>query len=352
MSRPKSHLSGIYRPPPDKRDRLGFLRLDKNEDVAGLPQEFIQKVLSQVTPDFLSSYPHTYKLYEALSRHLSIGEDHLLVTAGSDAAIKTAFETYVGPGDEVIIPDPTFAMFEVYAHLFNANLIKIGYLPDLTLPIEEILETITKKTKLICLPNPNSPTGTIVKKEDLLTLLKKAGDSEASVLVDEAYFPFHPETAIDLIDEYPNLMVTRTFSKAFGLASIRLGFTAAQPETIKNLTKFRPMYEVNSFAVLLGTELLKHPELMEKKLREVEEGKKYIEAEMKHRGYKTHQTHTNFIHIEVGEEKVKPLMEHMQEAGILVRTCPTHETLKRCIRITLGPVPLMAKAVDAITKKV
>jgi histidinol-phosphate aminotransferase len=221
MIQPKSHLYNVYRTPPDKLDRLKFLRLDKNEDTIGLPEEVIQEILSEVTPDFISTYPLTYRLYESLSEFLSLSEDHLLITAGSDAAIKAAFEGFVEPGDEVIIPDPTFAMFEVYADLFRGEMKKITYKSDLSLSIEEMLGSITQKTKLIALPNPNSPTGTIVRREDILNLLKHAEAVGVVVLIDEAYYPFYPHTTIDLIDEYQNLIVTRTFSKAFGLASVR-----------------------------------------------------------------------------------------------------------------------------------
>jgi histidinol-phosphate aminotransferase len=191
-------------------------------------------------------------------------------------------------------------MFEVYADLFRGEMKKITYKSDLSLSIEEMLGSITQKTKLIALPNPNSPTGTIVRREDILNLLKHAEAVGVVVLIDEAYYPFYPHTTIDLIDEYQNLIVTRTFSKAFGLASVRLGFAAAHPETIKNLSKFKPIYEVNSFAVLFGCAALKHPEWIEQRVQEVLKGRRYLESEMNRLGLKTYPTYTNFMHIEVG----------------------------------------------------
>lgn len=354
MIRPKFHLYNIYRTPPDKLDRLKFLRLDKNEDTIGLPEEVIQEILSEVTPDFISTYPLTYRLYESLSEFLSLSEDHLLITAGSDAAIKAAFEGFVEPGDEVIIPDPTFAMFEVYADLFRGEMKKITYKSDLSLSIEEMFGSITQKTKLIGLPNPNSPTGTIVRREDILNLLKHAEAVGAVVLIDEAYYPFYPNSVIDFVKEYQNLIVTRTFSKAFGLASVRLGFAAAHPETIKILSKFKPIYEVNSFAVLFGCAALKHPEWMEQRVQEVLKGRRYLESEMNRLGLKTYPTYTNFMHIEVGESNVEPLVEHMRKFGILIRSGFTHDTLRQCIRITLGPESQMryvAQKIEEYMKK-
>lgn len=348
MIRPKPNLLKIYRTPPDKEDRLKFLRLDKNEDNVCLPRETIQKVLSKVTPDFLASYPQTYSLYESLGKWLGVDESRLLVTAGSDAAIKAAYEAFVGAGDEVVVPYPTFAMFEVYGKIFQAKLKRVVYEMDLSLPIEKMLKCITSKTKLVALPNPNSPTGTVVGRDDILNLLERAKSKGAAVLIDEAYHPFYPNSCIDLIDEYPNLIVTRTFAKAFGLASVRLGFAAAHPETIKLLKVTKPMYEVNSFAVLFGCAALERPEWMERNVRETLRGKEYLEREIGKLGLEVFPSYTNFILVEVGKENVEPLVKEMRNSGILIRGGKDHETLKRCIRISLGPEEKMRRVVKVL----
>jgi histidinol-phosphate aminotransferase len=345
---PKPHLRDVYRTPLERIDRTKFLRLDKNEAIDGIPDAVLQEIMSELTPDFVSTYPPVYRLYESLSKYLSIGEDHLLLTAGSDAAIKAAFEVFVEPKDEVVCPDPTYAMYPVYCKLFRAELKTVPYGHDLLLPIERMLTQITPRTKLIILANPNSPTGTVVGREDIIRILRKAGHVGVAVLVDEAYYPFYPKTVIDLIDAFPNLIVTRTFSKAFCLASTRLGFVAAHPETIKYLRKFKPIYEVNAFAVLFGCAMLRHTDLVEGKVRELMRGKKHIEREMRRLGLKTYPTYTNFINIEVGEKNVQPLVDHMRKAAILIKGGSVHETLRRCIRVTLGPVPQMKTVVRAI----
>jgi len=346
--RPKHHLLKIYRTPPNKKDRLKFLRLDKNEDNVCLPKGILQKILSKVTPDFIASYPQIYPLYKSLSKWLGVSENNLLVTAGSDAAIKAAFEAFVGPGDEVVIPCPTFAMFEVYSKIFQAKLKRVVYEKDLSLSMEKILKSISSKTKLVALPNPNSPTGTIVGRSDILNLLKRAKSKGAAVLIDEAYNPFYPNSAIDLINEYPNLIVTRTFAKAFGLASVRLGFAVAHPKTIKLLMASKPMYEVNSFAVLFGCAVLEHPEWMKHNVQETLKGKKYLEGEIKKLGLKTFPSHANFILVKVGESRVRLLIEKMRKSGILIGGGYDHETLKNCIRISLGPKEKMKKVVGVL----
>ena len=348
MTRPKPHLLKIYRTPPKKEDRLKFLRLDKNEDNVCLPKEIVQKILSKVTPDFVASYPQTYPLYESLGRWLGVGEDHILVTAGSDAAIKAVFEAFVVPGDEVVAPHPTFAMFGVYSKIFQAKLKRVVYETDLSLSMKKMLKSVSSKTKLAVLANPNSPTGTVVERSDILDLLELAKKRGAAVLIDEAYHHFYPKSVIDLIDKYPNLIVTRTFAKAFGLASVRLGYAVAHPKTIKILRVSKPMYEVNSFAVLFGCALLDHPEWMEHNVRETLRGKKYIVDEIERLGLRVFPSHANFILVEVGEKNVKPLVRKMYNSGILINSGYEHETLKRCIRISLGPEEKMRKVVKVL----
>lgn len=164
MISPKKHLLDFYRSEPELFDRTKYLRLDKNEDLCGLPKKFVKTVLSRITPDDLSAYPQTYLLYEKLSAYLSVPEESLLITTGSDAAIKNTFEVFISPGDGVIIPDPTYAMYEVYADLFCASLKKVPYTSDLDLSVDDLIAAIDDTTKLITLANPNSPTGTIVSR--------------------------------------------------------------------------------------------------------------------------------------------------------------------------------------------
>ena len=252
MISPKKHLLNIYRSDPERFDRTRYLRLDKNEDLCGLPEDLVKTCLTKITPDDLSAYPQTYILYEKLSKYLSVPQENLLITAGSDAAIKNIFEVFISPGDGVIIPDPTYAMYEVYADLFNARLTKIPYAEDLSFSVRDMIASISDSTKLVALANPNSPTGTIVNRNEIVDLIERCCARDVLVLIDEAYYPFYPHTVIDLTEKYPNLIVTRTFSKAFGLAALRLGYLVANSEIIRYLKTFRPIYETHGLAVALG----------------------------------------------------------------------------------------------------
>jgi len=350
MIRPKLHLSEIYRTPPDKLNRSEYLRLDKNEQIEDIDKKLLMEILGKITPEFLSTYPLTYQLYEKLSKVYGIDQENIILSAGSDAAIRLVFDVFVDKGDEIILLDPTFAMYEVYGKLYGARIKKIIYDSNLSLSIDNIVNSINENTKLIAIANPNSPTGTIIEPEDILKILEKANKIGAAVLVDEAYYYYYKTTAADFIKDFDNLIVTRTFSKAFGMASIRLGFALAQSNTIDYLRKFRPMYEVNAFAILFGSAVLENMDLMERSVLKANEGKEYLTKEMKKLGLKTFKSYANFVLIEVGEKNSDPLARYMYERGILIKGGYPHIALKKCIRISLGDVPQMKCVVDSINK--
>ena len=345
MIRPKKHLAGIHRTIPERFDRTQYIRLDKNEDVTGIPEEIFRIWAEQVHPGQLAAYPQLFRLYEKLGEYLSLPEDHILITAGSDAAIKNVFEVFVSPGETVIIPDPTYAMYEVYSGLFEASPVKIPYRGDLTFPVNAMIEAIDGCTRLVVLANPNSPTGTIVERTDILGILKKALKHDCIVLIDEAYYPFYPKTVVDLVRKYHNLIVTRTFSKAFGLAALRLGFAVAQPTLIANLTKFRPIYEPNGIAADIGCIVLDHKNVIEEKVREIVQGRDYLINETRRLGFRPYASHTNFVNIDVGKKHVGHLVTFFEKKGILIKAGANHPALLQCIRITAGPVDMMKRVV-------
>jgi len=336
MIKAKSHFERIDRSPPDKFDRTQYLRLDKNENTLPLPDPILNCIKDRITPDLVSTYPQIYPLYEKLSRTLGLNEEFLLLTSGSDAAIKNVFEVFISPGDEVIIPDPTYAMYGVYANLFEARPVTIPFGADLTFSMKHVRNAINDRTKLIALANPNSPTGCVIDQTEILELVAYAETKDILVLIDEAYYPYYPETVLDFVKTYTNLLVTRTFSKAYGLAALRLGFAAANPGLIRDLTKFRPIYEVNGLAVLFGCILLDNPEIVSRNVNEVLRGREILVQEMASLGFSSFPSHTNFLNIKVGEDLVVPLSDFLKTRNVLIKHGHDHPALKGCIRITVG----------------
>jgi len=346
----KKHLLGIERVRnPEKRLGKGILRLDKNENTIGFGAEFMDTLRKEVTSDFLSAYPEVDVLYEKIARWLKLRTDNIYLSSGSDAAIKSVFEVFVGPQDRVLLLSPTYAMFYVYAKIFQAALVEIHYKRGLELSVDEIIKALYDlKPKLSCIANPNSPTGTLISKEDLKTIVEAAAENNCVVLLDEAYFLFSPVSSIDMISRYPNLIVMRTFSKAFGLASARLGFAAGQPEIVSLLHKVRPLYEINAFAARFGELVLDNYHLVEKNIKDISAGRAFLVNELNSLRVPYYNGYGNFILINVGSfERSVKITEALREKKILIKGGFKEDVLKDCIRITLGNIDQMRRFVEA-----
>ncbi len=339
----KEYLKSLKRVKNPPGERTKFLRLDKNENTLGFSPGFMKIVRREITSDFVNTYPEIEPLYEKIARWAGCRKENIYITAGSDAAIKAAFEIFVEPGDKVALLSPTYAMFHVYSGMSRAHLIEIRYQEGLSLATEDILRVIREdRPKLICLANPNSPTGTILPPEDLRQVIDAAAKKGTVVLVDEAYYLFYPETVIDLINDCPNLIVTRTFSKAFGLASARLGFAAGHADTINYLHKVRPMYETNAFAVKLAELILDNFHLVEKNLEELRKGKQYLGKELDQSGIPYFKSYANFILIDVGSfKKSVEIGQALYQEKILIKSGFKDDILRNCIRVTIGNVKQM-----------
>jgi histidinol-phosphate aminotransferase len=339
----KQHLKSLERI-RNPAARSGYLRLDKNEGIAGFDREFVARLREEITEDFLTTYPDVSSLYQKLARWLGCRQENIYITAGSDAAIKAAFEVFVEPGDTVALLSPTYAMTYVYIQMFRAKPVEIHYREDLSLSGEVVLQTLREnRPKLLFIPNPNSPTGTVIEQEDLRKIIEVAAEQATIALIDEAYYLFYPESAIDMINQYPGLVVTRTFSKAFGLASARLGFAAAHEKTIGFLEKVRPMYETNAFAARFAEMVLDSPEIIEKNVREVMNGKQFLESELDKLGIPHHKSYTNFILIDVGSfARSVRIGEELRRKRILIKSGFKEDLLSKCIRVTIGNQEQMA----------
>jgi len=339
----KEHLKSLERIQNPAQMRIKFLRLDKNESILGFPAEFVDILRREIAPDFVNTYPEIDSLYEKIAGWVGCRRGNIYIAAGSDAAIKSTFEVFVEPGDKVALLSPTYAMFYVYTNMFQGQLVKIRYKEGLSLSTEDVLRVMDAHIlKLICIANPNSPTGTILPQKGLRNIIESAVKRKIIILIDEAYYLFYPETVINLINDHPGLIVTRTFSKAMGLASARLGFAAAHPETIRYLQKVRPMYETNAFAVKLGELILDNLYIVEKNLEELRKGREYLEKGLDKMGIPHFKSYTNFLLIDMGSfERGAQIVNDLYRRNILIKGGFQDSELKKCIRVTIGSVEQM-----------
>jgi histidinol-phosphate aminotransferase len=281
-----------------------LLWLDKNENTDPELARFTAKLLAELPSTMLQTYPECAPLYRKLAAHLDVGIDSLLLAHGSDGVIRSVFEAFIDPGDVVLHTVPTFAMYPVYSKIYGANPITLEYEASASgpvLPPRKVIEAISAfRPKLVCLPNPDSPTGTFYSSEELRAIVVSAQTVGAVILIDEAYYPFHPDSAVPLLAEFPHLIIARTFAKAWGLAGLRIGYGVANPALARLLHKVRPMYEVNTVAVVMMERMLDFEEEMLASVARLNAGKDYFLKEMEKLGLRTLRGQGNFLHVAFG----------------------------------------------------
>ncbi len=343
----KEWVDKVYRVRGGVETRLDKIRLDKNERVSHLGEEFWGDLLSKIKQEHILAYPEVEPFYSKLADFLGVSTENLVVTAGADFAIKIAFELFVNPGDEVIVLDPTFAMIDVYSDLYNARKTKIGYDSNLNLEIEKLMDAISDKVSLVIIANPNSPTGTYISNDTISHILERAKKYSIPVLIDEAYWGFCPYSALDLLNTYGNLIIVRTFSKTAGLAGLRIGYAISSKIIARLMSKFKPMYEVNSIAILFASNLLDNWNIVDEHIKQVDEGKRYLVEELNNLSFKTIDTYTNFIHVDFNSKR-ELVLSAFKGNGILVKGGIGVDGFDNYVRITIGNIKEMTRVLGFV----
>jgi len=336
MIKHKKWIGKIFRSQPANFSRYGKICLDKNERVEKFRRTFLKKFISKIDSDKINLYPEVLALYKTLSRFHKFPTNQFVLTSGIDGAIKTCFELFVSKGDKVVILQPTFAMVDIYCKISNARKIGIQYDKNLNLDIKNLTSKIDRKTSLVIIANPNSPTGTIISKPDMIKVIKKAKNFNIPVLVDEAYYEFCNVTVLSLIKKYQNLIVARTFSKSYGLAGLRIGYLITNKKIAKILFNLKPMYEINSLGILAASMVLKNTKISKDYIFEIKKGLKILVKYLKKNNISFFKTHANFIYVHAGK-KLNYLYEKMHKSGILVKKGLDVKGYENYLRITLCP---------------
>jgi histidinol-phosphate aminotransferase len=324
-------LTPPYTPP--KGIREGFIRLDFNENTVGCSPRVIKRIKS-ISSEFLSIYPNYVGLDKKVAKYFGVKPNELLVANGSDAALKLIFDCYVEEDQEAIILEPSFGMYQFLLGLNGAKIKKVQYNTDFSFPLEQLLNSISKKTRVIVLCNPNNPTGTAITKSEIMQILKKAKNS--LVLIDEAYASYSGGGNQKLIKKYNNLVITRTFSKEFGLAALRVGVILANKKIIEYLKRAYGPFEVNSIAKIALEAALDEDSLqyVDKYVAQIKKNKLVLERRLKNLGIKVYPSKGNFfVALFTNPKKVK---EKLLEKKILVRDYGKRPLMENCLRITVG----------------
>ena len=318
-----------YHPPLGNRQGL---RLDFNENTEGCSPRVLDR-LRQIDGENLARYPVRDTGELEVAKHFGVSPDEVLLTNGTDEAIHLVCETYLEPGDEAIVVVPTFAMFEIYAAQTGAKVLSIPAAQDFQFPTEAVIAAITPRTRFVAVANPNNPTGTFVSICDLVRIAQSAPD--AAVLIDEAYFHFAGETAAPEWREIPNLFVSRTFSKVYGMAGLRIGVLMGNVEQMKMLRRASSPYNLNSVALACLPVALADENYVTGYVAQCLEGRRRLESELATWDVKYWPSRANFVLMYLGQN-CKPFHAQMRNHGILVRDRSADYGCRDCVRITVG----------------
>ena len=331
-----------YHPPTGGRAEK--LRLDFNENTVGCSPKVIEILRAQISGEELAIYPEYGEAKARFAAHFGVAEEELCLTNGTDEAIQVLLNTFVEAGTEVIIPQPCYAMYRFYAELAGAVIRGIPYRADsLAFPLEELLGAITPETRAILISNPNNPTGTALQIEGVEAILQSAPN--AAVLIDEAYFEFYGITALPLVREFPNLFVSRTFSKAQGMAGLRLGCLFSDGRNLAFARKAQSPYSVNSVAVLAGLASIEDRAYLQRYVAEILEAREILYRELERLGIPFYRSEGNFVLLKLGP-RAREVCEQLRGAEVLIRD-RSYE-LEGCARVTVGTREQVARFVEAL----
>ncbi|HXB21252.1 MAG TPA: histidinol-phosphate transaminase [Candidatus Solibacter sp.] len=317
------------------------LRLDLNESTTGCSPRVLAKMRS-LDARTLALYPPREPAEEMVAEFLGIEPSQVLLTNGADEGIDLLCRAYLEPEKEIIVVIPAFNMYEIFAHGAGATVVRVPAGPDFTFPTDKILAAVTPRTRMVVITNPNNPTGIVAARNDIDRVLRAA--PEAAVLLDEAYFEFYGETMMDEIGKVPNLFVARTFSKAYGLAGVRLGILAGPAEHISVLRCLTSPFNVNVFALECLSEALADRQFIADYVKQVRGTREWLRHELELLGFHSWPSQTNFVLAKFGE-LVPAILAAMTAQGIALRNRPD---CPGCIRISIGTQEEMERVVSVL----
>ena len=322
-------MAPYYPPTGGRGDKL---RLDFNENTVGASPKVIEYLRERLSESSLAVYPEYDAVKQELAVFFNVETDDFTLTNGTDEAIQVLINTYVDDGDEVLLLRPSYAMYRFYAEVAGAVIREIPYrAAKLAFPLDELLDTIRPTTRAILIANPNNPTGTGTSRAGIERILEKA--SGAAVLMDEAYYEFCGVTALPLLNDYPNLFVSRTFSKVYGMAAMRLGCLFSQSGNVEFLRKAQSPYSVNTLATLAARAAIADQTYIQKYVMEVLAARELLYVGFEKLGIPYYESQANFVLFEAGN-RASEIRDELRRRGVLVRD-RSYE-IAGCVRVTLG----------------
>jgi len=317
------------------------IKLNANENPYGLPEEIIEEILRKAKNLEYSRYPNanSVKLSEIVSSFWGLTRDNIVIGNGSDELIDYLIKAFSEKGRRIITTAPSFAMYEIYSIINGANFIQIPLSQsNFSLNEDKVLEEAKKEdSSIVFIAYPNAPTGNYFAEEKIIKIIEESG---CLVVVDEAYYEFGEKTFLPLISQYDNLVILRTFSKSYSLASLRVGYLLSNPEIINEVRKVKSPFNVNTFSQLAAQVVFENKEILKDSIKKIiEEREKLIKRINEFPPFKAHLSQTNFVLVEVGSKESTDLVYNsLLEQGILVQTVSdsVFSGTRYFLRITVG----------------
>lgn len=289
------------------------VKLDANEG----NKDLFKDLIKDIGDDFyLNLYPddNYTQLKEAIVNYIGCKIENISVGNGSSELLDLCVKTFVDTNELILSLDPTFSMYSIYAKIVNSRYIGAGEGNDFVINVDDVIKSIKENNpKLTIICNPNNPTGTTIKRDDVLRIVKS---TDNVVIVDEAYMEFSNESVVDEIENYDNLIVVKTMSKAFSMAGIRTGYLIANEELVKTIEKVRPPYNLNSISALLATKALKQKDKMLSYVENLKVEREKIYEKLIDMGVKAYKSGANFVFF---SSKVDNLAEKLIDNDVLIR---------------------------------
>ena len=318
--------------------------LDANENSLG-------SVLGKISNVDLSRYPDPMaeELRKALATYAKVKPSQVLVGNGSDEIIWLLLLSFVEANEEILTFTPTFSMYRVFADLLGLRVKEVSLESDYSLDVQNLLKKVSAKTKIVFLCSPNNPTGQTIPLTDIEKILK----SRKIVVVDEAYIEFAlRKSCKKLLKKYPNLVVLRTFSKAWGLAGLRMGYALADAEVVKILAKVRAPYSVDALSQILALQALKKQKQMEMGVKKILAEREKLSEALWKLGLIVFPSDANFLLVQFPAKvrATKIYDKLVKRFGIVVRDFSKSPLLRNCLRITVGSQAENKKLINALGK--
>lgn len=323
--------------PYDPHIYENVIKMDANENPYPFPDEILQEIYKRVKERGITRYPDPVakKLRVELAKYTGVLPEQIIVGNGSDELIQLLLQVFGGPGTQSLIPYPTFSMYAIHTRITGGTPAGIPMQDDFSLPMEELLRGVERpENKVTFLCTPNNPTGNTIPVSQVEEVLQKA---KGIVVADEAYLEFYNrETSTSLLKKYNNLAIIRTFSKAFALAGLRVGYMLASVEIIREMMKLKQPYNVNAFSQEAAVTVLKHRDAFKPQVDLIiAERERMYEALKAISGIKVYPSGSNYLMFRT--EKSGPEVHHaLIEKGVLIRNLHGGPGLDNCLRVTMG----------------